>query len=52
MSTKPEPAADAGRTEVGSRHPARYWHRIDDGRYQCDLCPRLCKLHPGQRGQR
>ena len=45
MNTKPAPAA-----EVGSRHPARYWHRIDDGRYQCDLCPRLCKLHPGQRG--
>nr|HNH64018.1 AmmeMemoRadiSam system radical SAM enzyme [Thauera aminoaromatica] len=50
MNTQPEPAADTGRPEVGSRHPARYWHRIDDGRYQCDLCPRLCKLHPGQRG--
>jgi pyruvate formate lyase activating enzyme len=24
--------------------PARYWHRLDDGRLQCDLCPRLCKL--------
>jgi len=30
--------------------PARYWHRLDDGRVQCDLCPRLCKLHDGQRG--
>ncbi|MBI4467899.1 MAG: AmmeMemoRadiSam system radical SAM enzyme [Acidobacteria bacterium] len=28
----------------------RYWHRLDDGRIQCDLCPRLCKLHEGQRG--
>ncbi len=31
-------------------YPARYWHRIDDGRLQCDLCPRDCKLHEGQRG--
>jgi len=30
--------------------PARYWHRLDDGRVQCDLCPRFCKLHDGQRG--
>jgi pyruvate formate lyase activating enzyme len=28
----------------------RYWHELDDGRIQCDLCPRLCKLHDGQRG--
>ena len=30
--------------------PARYWHRLEDGRIQCDLCPRDCKLHDGQRG--
>ncbi|MGE5504261.1 MAG: AmmeMemoRadiSam system radical SAM enzyme [Actinomycetota bacterium] len=34
----------------GSHHPGRYWHRLDDGRIQCDLCPRLCKLGEGQRG--
>ena len=28
----------------------RYWHRLDDGRLQCDLCPRHCKLREGQRG--
>ena len=28
----------------------KYWHRLDDGRIQCDLCPRFCKLHEGQRG--
>ena len=33
-----------------SNYPARYWHMIDDGRMQCDLCPRDCKLHDGQRG--
>jgi pyruvate formate lyase activating enzyme len=31
-------------------HPARWWHALDDGRLQCDLCPRECKLHEGQRG--
>ncbi len=31
-------------------HPARYWHRLDDGRLQCDLCPRFCRLAEGQRG--
>ena len=29
---------------------ARYWHRTDDGRLQCDLCPRFCQLRDGQRG--
>jgi len=28
----------------------RYWHLLDDGRLQCDLCPRFCRLHEGQRG--
>jgi pyruvate formate lyase activating enzyme len=28
----------------------RWWHRLDDGRVQCDLCPRECRLHEGQRG--
>ncbi len=27
-----------------------WWHRLEDGRFQCDLCPRYCKLRPGQRG--
>jgi len=30
--------------------PARYWHELDDGRIQCDVCPRYCRLHEGQRG--
>ena len=28
----------------------RYWHKLDDGRIQCDICPRYCKMHEGQRG--
>ncbi|HEX6828713.1 MAG TPA: AmmeMemoRadiSam system radical SAM enzyme, partial [Burkholderiales bacterium] len=35
---------------VSNLHPARWWHTLDDGRIQCDLCPRDCKLHEGQRG--
>ena len=31
-------------------HPTRYWHLLDDGRLQCDVCPRECRLHEGQRG--
>jgi pyruvate formate lyase activating enzyme len=30
--------------------PTAYWHRLDDGRVQCDLCPRACKLREGQQG--
>ena len=28
----------------------RWWHALDDGRLQCDLCPRECRLREGQRG--
>ena len=31
-------------------HTTKYWHSLDDGRVQCDLCPRFCKLKVGQRG--
>jgi pyruvate formate lyase activating enzyme len=30
--------------------PTKYWHELDDGRIQCDVCPRACKLREGQRG--
>jgi pyruvate formate lyase activating enzyme len=30
--------------------PGRYWHRLEDGRIQCDVCPRYCRLNEGQRG--
>ncbi len=28
----------------------KYWHMLEDGRMQCDLCPRFCKLHDKQEG--
>ena len=30
--------------------PTTWWTRLPDGRVQCDVCPRECKLHEGQRG--
>jgi pyruvate formate lyase activating enzyme len=30
--------------------PTQYWQKLADGRIQCDLCPRYCKLNEGQRG--
>jgi pyruvate formate lyase activating enzyme len=39
---------DAGRFD--SAVPTRHWHALPDGRVQCDVCPRFCKLHEGQRG--
>lgn len=30
--------------------PTRYWQALADGRVQCDVCPRACRLHEGQRG--
>ncbi len=42
----PAPASD-----IPADSPeGRYWHRLDDGRIQCDVCPRECRLHEGQRG--
>lgn len=35
---------------TASVFPTQYWHALGDGRVQCDLCPRACKLHEGQQG--
>jgi pyruvate formate lyase activating enzyme len=35
---------------TGSVHATRFWHALEDGRVQCDVCPRECRLHDGQRG--
>ncbi|UZR27540.1 AmmeMemoRadiSam system radical SAM enzyme [Methylococcus mesophilus] len=36
--------------DAAEAFPTRFWHTLDDGRVQCDVCPRFCKLHEGQRG--
>ena len=28
----------------------RYWRKLEDGRVECLICPRFCKLHEDQRG--
>ena len=30
--------------------PTSHWHELPDGRIQCDVCPRACRLREGQRG--
>jgi pyruvate formate lyase activating enzyme len=41
-----------GSVRMGKRVPAaaRWWHRRADGRIECELCPRACKLQDGQHG--
>jgi len=35
---------------TGHTAATRYWSRLADGRVQCDVCPRRCRLREGQRG--
>lgn len=42
--------SETGVPDDASVVATRYWHTLEDGRVQCDLCPRYCKLHEGQRG--
>ncbi len=36
--------------KVGPVVPTKYWHRLANGKVQCDVCPRFCQLQEGQRG--
>jgi pyruvate formate lyase activating enzyme len=45
-----EPEIRVPRPEESSVVETRYWHTLADGRVQCDVCPRACKLRDGQRG--
>lgn len=44
------PTLDRSEQLPGTVVPTRYWHQLDDGRIQCDVCPRACRLREGQRG--
>jgi pyruvate formate lyase activating enzyme len=35
---------------VSAAHPTTFWTTLPDGRVRCDVCPRACALHEGQRG--
>jgi len=44
-------ATEGFRTDAAPRHATpRHLHALPDGRLQCDVCPRACRLHEGQRG--
>lgn len=43
-----EPAVRVGTPDGGVT--ARWWQVLDDGRIQCDVCPRHCRLRDGQHG--
>ncbi len=43
-------ATDPARGRLEGLHRARYFHPVEGGKLQCDLCPRACKLGPNQRG--
>jgi len=36
--------------EIIEGHPGRHYQKLADGRIQCDVCPRECRLKDGQRG--
>jgi pyruvate formate lyase activating enzyme len=38
------------RVSATTSHPTTWWTRLEDGRIQCDVCPRACALHDGQAG--
>jgi len=42
--------ADELRADAPFTVPTTHWHGLDDGRIQCDVCPRACRLREGQRG--
>src|SRR5215813_6816054 len=46
----PETSPASSATGLSLFMKGRYWHALEDGRIQCDLCPRYCALHEGQRG--
>ena len=43
-------ASSSDHAETLGTHPARWGRVLDDGRVQCLLCPRECRMRDGQRG--
>ncbi len=36
--------------KIVTKFPTKYWHSLPDGRVQCDVCPRFCKIKEGKQG--
>ncbi len=47
MPTQQDPTLDLSRDDVVK---TQHWHKLENDKIQCDVCPRLCKLRNGQRG--
>jgi len=43
-------AATEDAMTTATNHPTKWWHLLEDGRVQCDVCPRHCRLKDGQAG--
>jgi pyruvate formate lyase activating enzyme len=41
---------ESGGLDASCVVPTRHFRALPDGRVQCDLCPRFCRLREGQRG--
>ncbi|MGE5831281.1 MAG: AmmeMemoRadiSam system radical SAM enzyme, partial [Micromonosporaceae bacterium] len=50
MATRTGPGTDGLSLADPYTVSTRHWHALADGRIQCDVCPRSCRLHEGQRG--
>jgi len=37
-------------TDRNKHFSGRYWQKLEDGRLQCEICPRYCRLREGQQG--
>ncbi|MBK1647244.1 AmmeMemoRadiSam system radical SAM enzyme [Rhabdochromatium marinum] len=48
-STSATATAAATTQHLNAEHDS-FCHGLEDGRVQCDLCPRVCRLRAGQRG--
>ncbi len=49
QSDESTPAVSDERIATDGHIRGRWQHSLADGRVQCDLCPRYCRLHEGQR---
>ncbi|WP_147680013.1 AmmeMemoRadiSam system radical SAM enzyme [Actinomyces ruminicola] len=50
MTASAPPVFGPGAAGGDAGYTAHWWHPLPDGRLECDLCPRHCRLREGQRG--
>lgn len=50
LTSKRRAAGEGRKEKLVEESPTRHWRELPDGRVQCDICPRECRLRDGQRG--